>query len=67
MARRHCLVWVRGTTGPQPQIWAPEAFEVTQGRIDAYVIAIHELSAEEQSMPLRSLAARYPLSSGSAG
>ena len=52
MQRRHCLVWVRGIAGPpQPQIWSPDAFHVSQSRIDTSAIAIHELTDENGDCP----------------
>jgi hypothetical protein len=54
-------VWVRGIAGPpQPQVWAPEAFHISQSRIDASVVAIHELTDEERRLPLTTLAKMHP-------
>lgn len=66
MRNRSCFVWVRSYAGPQPQIWAPDAFEVLQSRIDATVLAIHELTDQElkdaeRAPSLRTFAQRFPL------
>jgi hypothetical protein len=60
MRTRTCLVWVRGPSGPQAQMWAPEAFEISQNRIDACVIAIYELTDDECRKPLDLLGKMHP-------
>jgi hypothetical protein len=61
MQGRYSLVWVRGIAGPpQPQISSPEAFHISQSRIDASVVAIHELTDEERRLPLRTIAKMHP-------
>jgi hypothetical protein len=60
MRKRKCLVWVRSIAGPQPQIWSPDAFEISQKRIDASVVAIFELPDNEATLPLQTLAKLRP-------
>lgn len=57
--RRYSFVWVRGPNGPQPQKWSPEAFEVSEARMQV-AISIRELTPAEWEMSLAALAKRYP-------
>ncbi|WP_315836070.1 hypothetical protein [Bradyrhizobium prioriisuperbiae] len=58
------LVWVRGLTGPQPQLWGEDAFYGPVAERERVVLAVRALRREEAGMPLRELAARYPAPEG---
>ena len=61
MRKFHSLVWVQGLKGPEPQIWAPDAFEVHPSRLTS-ILAVHEITEEEhQKLDLFELAARHPI------
>ncbi|MFG1205624.1 hypothetical protein [Xanthobacter flavus] len=53
------FVWVRGLRGPSPQVWAEMPPKEFRGRAER-VLSHHRITAEEETLTLDQLAARYP-------
>ena len=59
--KRHCLVWLRGIRGPTPQVWSPDYVNLYRSNAETLIIALRELTDEEQGEPLDRLVRKYPV------